>query len=124
MSELNQPHVGLSFDMIRQLLKSAVPPCTATVDTPTHYEAVAVNGSHKHLFGYAVAHQDVVTVGFNTEIPEADFKQLASKRLILKMNEHRRLEIRNAKDHDLHQDLQDAFNKMLYYYNEKGWTIN
>ena len=122
MSEMNKPRVSKSFEMIRQYLKSSVPPCTATIDTPTHYESVAINKDQKHLYGFCVAHHDVVTVGFNEEIPETDLKQLIPERLRRMMNEHRRLEIRETEVHDLRQDIQDACNQLLYYYNEKNWT--
>lgn len=123
MSHMNKPLVDLSFEMCRQYLKSSVPPCIASVDTPTHYESMAVNGESKHLFGYVVAHQHVVTLGFNEEIPEEDFKQLIPERLRNMMNHnHRRLEIRNVEVDDLRQDIQDACNQLLYYYNQKGWT--
>ena len=124
MSEKNQPHVDLSFDVIQHLIKSAVPPCTAITDTPSHYEVVAVHGDHQHLFGAVIAHNEEVTVCFNTEIPENEFKQLVSEDLIRKMNPHRRLEVRNIKSPQLHEDLQNACNKMLYYFNEKGWVNN
>ncbi len=122
MSNSYKPHVDLSFDMIRQFIKSSVPPCEAITDTPTHYESVAINGDQKHLFAYVVAHEHVVTLGFNTEIPEKDLKQLVPETLIKMMNEHRRIEIRNAHVDDLRKDIQDAIEQLLYYYNEKGWT--
>lgn len=122
MSHMNKPLVEQSFDMVRQCIKSSVPPCTTTVDTPTHYESVAINGDQKHLFGFVVAHQDVITVGINEEIPEEDLKQMVSERLLKMMNQHRRFEIRTILVKDLHQDVQDAFNNLLYYYNQIGWT--
>ena len=122
MSNSNKPHVDLSFDMIRQYIKSSVPPCEVASDTPTHYEAVAVNGDQKHLFAYVVAHQHVVTLGFSTDISDADFRELIPERLRKMMNEHRRLEIHNAHVDDLREDIQDACEQLLYYYNQKGWT--
>lgn len=123
MSHMNKPLVDLSFEMCRQFLKSSVPPCTSTVDTPTHYESTAIKGEEKHLFGYVVAHEHVVTLGFNEEIPESDFKELIPERLRNMMNHnHRRLEIRNAEVDGLRQDIQDACEKLLYYYNQIGWT--
>lgn len=122
MSHLNKPLVNQSFEIVRQYIKSSVPPCEASADTPTHYEAVAINGNQKHLFAYVVAHEHVVTLGFSTEISDNDLKQLISSRLREMMNEHRRLEIRDAHVADLRQDIQDACEKLLYYYNEKGWT--
>lgn len=123
MSHMNKPQVDQSFEICRQFLKSAVPPCTATVDTPTHYECMAINGEMKHLFGYVVAHQHVITLGFNVEIPEEDFKKLIPERLRNMMDHnHRRLEIRNVEVLDLRQDIQDACNQLLYYYNQIGWT--
>lgn len=123
MSHLNKPQVNLSFDMIRQYIKSAVPPCEATADTPTHYEAVAMVDGVKHVFAYVVAHQHVVTLGFDMNIPEKDFKQLVSEQLCKRMEHgHRRLEIRDAHVDELRKDIQDACEKLLYYFNEKGWT--
>ena len=108
MSNSNKPHVDLSFDMIRQYIKSSVPPCEATSDTPTHYEAVAINGDQKHVFAYVVAHQHEVTLGFSTDISDGDFKQLVSERLRKMMNEHRRLEIHNAHVDDLRKEIGRA----------------
>ncbi len=122
MSHLNKPLVSQSFEIVRQYLKSSVPPCVATVDTPTHFEAVAVNGDEKHVYGYVVAHEHVITLGFCTEISDKDFKELIPIGLRARMNDHRRLEIREAHVSDLRQDIQDACEKLLYYYNEKGWT--
>ena len=122
MSRLNEPNIPLSFKMVREYIKSSVPPCTATIDTPTHYESVAVNGEEKHLYGYVIAHQHVITVGFSMDIPDNAMHQLFSERLRKMMNEHRRLEIRDAHVNDLRQDLQDACEHLLYYYNQIGWT--
>ncbi len=122
MSHLNTPNVPQAFEMMRQYIKSSVPPCTATVDTPTHYESVAINGEQKHIYGYVIAHHDVVTVGFSMDIPDNAMHQIFSERLRKMMNHHRRLEIRNPHVNDLRQDIQDACEKLLYYYNEIGWT--
>ena len=122
MSHLNKPLVPQSFEIVRQYLKSSVPPCVATVDTPTHFEAVAINGDEKHLYGYVVAHEHVITLGFSTEISDSDFRELFSSRLRAMMNDHRRLEIREAHVADLRQDIQDACEHLLYYFNQKGWT--
>ncbi|MEG1617694.1 MAG: hypothetical protein RR202_08010 [Bacteroidales bacterium] len=121
MSEANKPLVNKSFEMIKQYLKSAVPPCVATVDTPEHYEVTAVNNGTKHLFGYCIAHRNTVTMGFNEDIPESDFKQLVPKRILEMMNENRRIAIRDADEHELSSAIRDACNQLLYYYNEKGW---
>ncbi|MDO5570549.1 MAG: hypothetical protein Q4F97_03675 [Bacteroidales bacterium] len=121
MSEINKPLVKQSFEIIRNFLKSAVPPCTATVDTTTHYEVVAENNGQKHIYGYCIAHRNVVTLGFDENIPEEDFKRLIPKRLREMMNEHRRLEIREVQVNELRADIQDALNKLLYYFNEKNW---
>ena len=122
MSEMNRPQVAKSFEMIRQLLKSSVPPCTTTIDEPCHYESMAITGDTRHLFGYCIAHREVVTIGFNREISDHDLRQLFSASLREKMNEERRIEVREAEVHNLWQDLQDAVNKLQYYFDEKGWT--
>lgn len=121
MSHANKPQVGPSFEIVRNYFKSVVPPCVAEVDTPTHYEAVAVGGDTKRLFGNVVAHDHVVSVGFYDQIPENDFRQLVSEHLIKHMTHHR-LEIRDADVHAFTKDLQDAIQKLARYYNEKGWT--
>ena len=108
--------------MLFRSIKSAVPPCVAVADTPTHYEAAAETDGKQHVFGYVVAHRDVITVGFNTEISDKDMHELVSERLRKMMNEHRRLEIREAHVSDLRQDIQEAFNAMLNYFNEKNWV--
>ena len=124
MSETNKHLTDQSFEIIRQYLKSAVPPCQITVDTDTHFEVTAINNDKKELFGYCVKHQHVVTLGFNTNISDKDFHQLIPERLIKMMNEHRRLEIRDVIVKDLHESIQDACNNLLYYFNEKNWTSN
>ena len=105
MSHTNKPEVNLSFDMIRQYIKSSVPPCEVIADTPTHYESAAIVGDQKHVFAYVVAHQHVVTVGFGTDISDKDFHQLIPERLRKMMNDNRRLEIRDAHVDDLRKDI-------------------
>ena len=122
MSNSNKPHVNLSFEMIRQFIKSAVPPCEASADTSTHYEAIAVNGDQKHVFAYVVAHEHVVTLGFSTDISDDDFVELIPERLRKMMNNHRRLEIHNAHVDELRKDIQDSCEQLLYYYTQKDWT--
>ena len=52
--------VNEAFNTVRQLLKSAVPPCTATIDNPEHYEVRSINPEHSKniLFGYVSKHAD------------------------------------------------------------------
>ena len=123
MSHANKPNVGLAFKMCRQYFKSAVPPCIATVDTPTHYEVTAVDAAQdKRLFGYCVAHESALTIGFNEQIPEEDFKKLIPERLRNMMeHKHRRLEIRDSLVDELARDIRDACNQLLYYYNQNNW---
>ena len=111
MSHMNKPRVDQSFEIVRQCLKSSVPPCNAIADTPTHYETEAVNGNQKHVFGYVVAHEHVITIGFSTDIPEKDLKELIPARLLEKMNGHRRMEIRDVQVHELHSDLQEEIGR-------------
>ena len=123
MSQANKPLVDKSFEIVRQYLQSVVPPCSVAVDTPTHYEVVAINGDEKHVFGYVVAHEHVITIGFNDKIPAHDLKELISEHLIKKMGDaHHRFEVRDADIHSLTKDLQQAIEKLARYYNEKGWT--
>ena len=122
MSKLNEPKTAKTFEIIREYLKGAVPPCSVETDEPHHIEVVANDGTTKHIFGYCVEHNEVVTVGFDTKIPENALREIFSERLIKMMNEHRRIELRNIEQNDLHKDLQDAFEKLLYYFNEKNWT--
>lgn len=122
MSHLNKPNVEETFKICKQYIKSAVPPCVVEIDTPTHFEVVAINGDQKHLFANIVSHDHVVTLGFDTTIPEEDLKQLLSDRLIKHLNEHRRMAIHNLEYDDYRQDFQDACNKLLYYFDQQGWT--
>jgi hypothetical protein len=110
--------------MCRQYLKSAVPPCIASADTSTHYEVTAVDASkEKRLFGYCIAHESALTIGFNEQIPEEDFQKLIPERLRKMMNhKHRRLEIRDPEVDELARDIRDAFNQLLYYYNQNNWV--
>ncbi len=125
MSNENKPHVDQSFEMVKQFLKGAATPTCEVIDTPTHYEITAVDKEgKKHLFAYVIAHEHVITIGFNTQIPEQDKHQLFSDVLLKKMNDHCRIEVRNAHVADFRHDLQDAFEKLLYYFNEKNWITN
>lgn len=125
MSFKNMPNVKESFQMIRDFLKGAATTTCEVIDTPEHYELTTVDKEgQKHLFAYVVAHQHVVTLGFNTQISDNDFHQLVSQRLRAMMNDHRRLEIRDAHVDDLRKDIQDAFQKILYFYSEKNWITN
>ena len=124
MSDINKTRVNQSFEMVRQYIKSSVTPTCEVIDTPTHYELTTVANGQKHLFAYVVAHEHVITVGFNTQISDADARQLFPERLLKMMNDHRRLEIRDAQVDDLRKDIQDAIEQLKYYYDEKGWITN
>ena len=115
MSHTNKQMVDISFDMARQYLKGAVPPCSLTVDTPTHIKIEAINGESKHLFAEAIAHSHVVTIEFSPDIPKEDFDQLISQRLQKHMNEHRRLEIRDLHVDELIHAFQEPCPTLLYY---------
>ena len=123
MSHLNKPQIQQTFEEIKGYLKGAVPPCKIITDAPTHFECVADNGEKEILFGYAVAHHHVVTLGFYDEIPANDKKELFSERLLNMMKDnHNRIEIRNIFDNEFGNDIRDAITKLLYYYNQKGYT--
>ena len=125
MSHENKPNVNQSFEMIRQYIKSAATPTCEEIDTPTHYELTTVGtDGQKHLFGYVVAHEHVITIGFNTQISDKDKRQLFSENLLKKMNDNGRFEMRDAHVADFRHDIQDACEKLLYFYNEKNWITN
>lgn len=114
--------VNDTFNVVRQLLKSTVPPCTATIDTPEHYEVQAIPPKHSGntLLGYVIKHTDSITVGFNNHLGKEKMQQLFSKSLLQKMDEHKRIRIHEINS-QLHSDLQEAINHLLHYYNEKNW---
>ncbi|WP_294177473.1 hypothetical protein [uncultured Coprobacter sp.] len=116
--------VNEAFNTVRQLLKSTVPPCTATIDNPEHYEVRSINPEHSKniLLGYVSKHADSITVGFNDKLGKNNMEQLFSKYLLQKMNEHKRMHIHEM-NRQLHADLQEAINHLMRYYNEKNWNL-
>ena len=107
MSHMNKPNVNQTFEICKQYLKSAVPPCVVTTDTPTHYECSSDNGKEKHVFGYVIAHEHIVTFGFCEDIKEGEMKQLVSDRILKMMGHgHHRIEIRDIHEHELANDLR------------------
>lgn len=117
--------VNEAFNVVRQLLKSTVPPCTATIDNADHYEVRAINPeqSKNVLFGYVIKHADSVTVGFNDKLGKSKMKQLFSAYLLQKMNEQGRIRIHDI-NHQLHSDLQEAVSSLMRYYNEENWYLS
>ncbi len=113
--------VNKVFDTVRQLLKSTIPPCVATVDNEEHYEVCIMNSTHpeKILLGYVIKHDDSITVGFNDKLDESRMKQLFSKSLLQKMNIHKRIRIYEL-GHPLLADLQEAINHLMHYYTDNN----
>lgn len=116
--------VNDAFSTARQLLKSTVPPCTETMDNPEHYEVRSINPERSEdiLFGYVIKHTDSITIGFNDKLGGNNMEQLFSKYLLQKMNEHKRIHIHEM-NHQLREDLQEAINHLMRYYNEKNWNL-
>ena len=91
--------VNDAFSTARQLLKSTVPPCTETMDNSEYYEVRSINPERSEdiLFGYVIKHTDSITIGFNDKLEE--------------------------NNHQLREDLQEAINHLMRYYNEKNWNL-
>lgn len=116
--------VNDAFSTARQLLKSTVPPCTETMDNSEYYEVRSINQERSEdiLFGYVIKHTDSITIGFNDKLEENNMERLFSKYLLQKMNEHKRIHIHEM-NHQLREDLQEAINHLMRYYNEKNWNL-
>ena len=68
MTGIDRSKVNLAFRIVRDDIKTTVPPCENTIDTSTHYEAVAKNGDQNHLLVYVIAHYHVITIGFSPDL--------------------------------------------------------
>lgn len=118
--------VNEAFREIREMLKSTVPPCTATVDNNERYEVWAVKEDSgisqvsRVLLGNVTRHSDSVTVGFNNKIGEKQKKELFSAYLLQKMNPHGRISIHQM-NHQLHTDIQSAIDALMRYYTDMNW---
>lgn len=118
--------VNEAYKEVREMFKSVVPPCTATIDDGTHYEVVAIKqeagpSQESHvLLGTVVKHADSITVGFNNKLGEKKNKELFSEYLLEKMNPHGRIRIHEM-NRQLHLDLQYAVERLMRYYNDMGW---
>ena len=121
MTHLNKPQIERTFDKIKQYLKSIVPPCTITVDTPDNFQIEAIKGDSKHIFAYAVAHEHVITVGFNEEIKCEEMKQIFPDTILKDMNEHNRIEIRQLQDTELRKDFQSTCESLMRFFEQKNW---
>lgn len=119
--------VNQAFREVREMLKSTVPPCTATVDNDEKYEVWAVKEESgasqvsRVFLGSVTRHSDSVTVMFNNKIGEHLKKQLFSDYLLHKMNHHGRISIHQMA-HQEHGDLQSAIDSLMRYYNSMGWV--
>lgn len=118
--------VNTTFQEIREMLKSTVPPCQVTTDEDAHYEVRAIQkDTHgkiisDKLLGDVVKHNDSVTVGFDSSLNNAERKELFSAYLIQKMNRGSHLQIHQM-THQLHSDLQSAIEQLLRYYTTLHW---
>ena len=127
---MNKKRVGLYYNKYEIKIdnygscKSTVPPCTETMDNPEYYEVRSINPERSEdiLFGYVIKHTDSITIGFNDKLEENNMERLFSKYLLQKMNEHKRIHIHEM-NHQLREDLQEAINHLMRYYNEKNWNL-
>lgn len=118
--------VNEAYKVVRQMLKSVVPPCTVTVDDDFHCEVWAIKDQSKEvnesrvLLGYVIKHADSITVGFNNKLGEKKDAELFSAYLLQKMNPHGHIRVHEM-NHQLHTDMQSAIDSLMRYYNSMNW---
>lgn len=116
---MNTLVVRNAYSVIHQALASLVPPCEAIEKEDFHYEIWAVK-KERFLVASLTRHDHSVTLEFSNHIPKEAMRSIFSEYMLLKMNDHRRLEIHQITS-ELSNDIREAIQALVRYYQDNDW---